>query len=296
MKSMRLPIYLLTGLCLLGVIIGTFLDEQLSAAIFSRGNDFGIFVSTIGTMPGYLMFSFLGGGFFFFFNKKQGRVVDQVISLIFAIVLGIGAIYYAGREFFGENGYNKKDLYWIGFLIILPLSIGMEFFGFKVASKSDNPRLWHLYAVMALFIFIALVPGTSILKGIMHRPRYRTLTMYDEVVFHPWYKPCTEYKELMNIGISKEEFKSYPSGHASASLVFALVMSMLPLINKKYQNIAYILFGVGVAWYLLIAFVRILVGAHFLSDVSTGGLITSVCMLANNEIQIWLNKRREQHA
>ena len=47
----------------------------------------------------------------------------------------------------------------------------------------------------------------------------------------------------------------------------------LPYISKKYEKAALIAFIAGAAWYLLVSFSRMLVGAHFLSDVSMGGLL-----------------------
>ena len=58
-----------------------------------------------------------------------------------------------------------------------------------------------------------------------------------------------------------------------------LAAIFLPLVNSKYEKIQIPLFYAGLAWCLLVSFTRILVGAHFLSDVSMGGLITTIFAL-----------------
>ena len=95
---------------------------------------------------------------------------------------------------------------------------------------------------------------------------------------------------------ASEEFKSFPSGHVGASMVTCLFISILPLINKEYEKYQIPLFYCFFAWSLLVAFSRMLVGAHFLSDVSMGGLIASTCMLINNEVLIVVNRKIEEKA
>ena len=64
MKRMRLHIYIVLGIFVVGFVLGTFLDLSLTNAIFSRDNTFGIIISAIGTIPGYMILALLGGGYF----------------------------------------------------------------------------------------------------------------------------------------------------------------------------------------------------------------------------------------
>ena len=57
-----------------------------------------------------------------------------------------------------------------------------------------------------------------------------------------------------------------------------------------------VLFYSGFAWTLLIMFSRMLVGAHFLSDVCFGALITLVCVYIGNEIIVRKFLPREEPA
>ena len=296
MKKMRLHIYILLGIFLVGFIVGSFVDLSLSQAIFSRDNPFGLTISAIGTIPGYMILAVLGGGFFAIGLHKDYKTIYKVILYIVAVACVGVAIFFTGREFFGENGFKDAAPKWIGYLITTPIAGGCGYLGYLMSKKSNTPYLWLIFAILAFFIFMSLVPGVTLLKAIFHRPRYRTVSTLEASLagleFHPWYQRCGDYKSYMSLlKVTSEEFKSFPSGHAGASAVFVLGVSVLPLINKKYEKLQLPLFYVGFAWVLFVSFTRILVGAHYLSDVSMGGLLTTIFMLINNEVLIALNKK-----
>ena len=283
MKKISLHIYIVLAIFVLGFIIGSFIDLKLMEAVFSENNTFGLVMSVIGTMPGYGVLAICGGMMFSIALKKEGYTKLYKVIFYICSVVGLGAsIFFSGREFFGENGFTGAAPKWVGYLIALPFMGGLAYLGYYLGIKSDNNRLWLLVLVMMVAIFIALVPGVTALKSIFHRPRYRLVVRYGYEEFHNWWQPCSNYKDIINLNtdlLSKEEFKSFPSGHGGASAVFMLFAAFLPLINSKYQKLQLPLFYVGLAWCLLICFSRILVGAHFLSDVSMGGLLTIICLL-----------------
>ena len=67
----------------------------------------------------------------------------------------------------------------------------------------------------------------------------------------------------------------------------------LPLVNRKYEKIQLPIFYGAFAWTLLVMFTRMLVGAHFLSDVSMGLLLTLIFMMIANEFFIHNKKIQE---
>ena len=296
MKKMRLHIYILLGVFLIGFIVGSFVDLQLSTSIFYRDNAFGLTISAIGTIPGYMILAVLGGGFFALGLHKNYKVAYKVVLYVIAVACVGVAIFFSGREFFGPNGFEDAAPKWIGYLITTPIAGGCGFLGYVLTKKSNTPYLWLIFGIVAFFIFMSLVPGVTLLKAIFHRPRFRTLSTVEAQVagleFHNWWQRCSDYKNYMSLlNVTSEEFKSFPSGHAGASAVFVLGISVLPLLDKKYEKLQIPLFYAGFAWVLFVSFTRILVGAHFLSDVSMGAMLTTIFMLINNEVLIALNKK-----
>ena len=94
------------------------------------------------------------------------------------------------------------------------------------------------------------------------------------VSFHPWYQPgLADKAQLIASGIPKDDLKSFPSGHTTAAataLSLYYIASASPLLrSRRYQ----FFFG-GLLWTLLIALSRIVIGAHFLTDVTAAFAIT----------------------
>ena len=292
MKKISIHIYIVLGLLIVGFVLGSIFDEQLSQAIFSRNNTFGLVISAIGTIPGYGILAVLGGSSLFLALKRFEKIYMKIIFIVLALATFGCSLYFSGREFFGPNGFSEVAPVWVGYLIALPIMGGLGFLGYILGQKSDNDRLWLVIVILAIAIFLALVPGVTLLKAIFHRPRYRMITSVemqslDLVGFHKWWVPCKDYKDIIKQynfvygegALISEEFKSFPSGHAGASAVFMMFALGLPAFNKKWQKFQLPLFYGGLVWCLFVSFTRILVGAHFLSDVSMGAMLTIIFII-----------------
>ena len=301
MKKMRLHIYILLGLFLITFVLGSFFDLQLSEAIFSKNNTFGLIMSIVGTLIGYSCLAFCGGGLFGLALTKKYRTVVKVFLYIgAAVAFGLG-VFFAGREFFGPNGFYYEDMKWLGHVITIPFMCVTGFLGFYVAKKSDNGYLLNVLLVLMVCIFMSLIPGVTLLKSVFHRPRFRTLSdpLFPEITFHNWWERCKNYKDLMSLyNLTSEEFKSFPSGHAGATLVTCMTLVFAPLYNEKLKKYHLVFFYSALVLTLLVCFARILVGAHFLSDVSMGAMLTTIFMFIGNEFVIAkmnkYEKRQEQ--
>ena len=290
MKKMRLHIYILLGFFLTTFIIGSFLDLQISEAIYSKNNTFGLVMSIVGTLAGYSPLALAGGILFGLALTRKYHVVMKVLIYIASVVaFGLG-VFFAGREFFGPNGFPQENLKWLGYVITLPFMCGAGFLGYYFSKNNSDRCLLNVVMILLIAIFLSLIPGVTLIKWIFHRPRFRTLSdpLYADITFHNWWQRCTNYKDLMALyNISSEEFKSFPSGHAGASLVISLAAVFLPYFDKRINKSQIVLFYFGFGWTILVAFVRILVGAHFLSDVSMGALLVALCMFVANEFVIF---------
>ena len=292
MKKLRLHFYIILGVIVVFFILGSFLDLQINEALFSKNNGFGLTLAAIGALPGYLVLSFIAGGFIALASKKKYPLyVNLIFYVVSAILIGLN-IYYAGREFFGVNGFNIPSIKWVGYLITLPFAGLAAYFGFVLINKSDFKGIWIILTLAALAMFLALVPGVTLLKNIVHRPRYRSIIEYDALTFHNWWEICGNYKKLMEVtGLTKEEFKSFPSGHVSPCALSMLCAVLLPLFSKKSGKCIYwILYGTF-GWTLLVAFSRMLIGAHFLTDVMMGAMLSVIFMIFANEGIIIVNQR-----
>ena len=299
MKKSYILISSVLALALICFIVGSFTDLALSNAIYSSRNGFGIFASVIGTIPGYGILAICGGGLFsLFLSKKEYKMIYRLLILGTGLVAFALAVFFSGREVYSVNGYNNEKLNILGFIYILPIMCLLAFLGYKMTKNSDNPRILIIIIIMMVAIFFALIPGVTAIKAIFHRPRFRAVMSYNDVDFHSWWQRCSNYKDLLeqykDSGLVKEEFKSFPSGHAGASSVFLLFALFLPFFNKKYEKLVLPVFFSGLAWVLLISFTRILVGAHYLSDVSMGIILTTTFTLIGLIFANKFNKPKQE--
>lgn len=79
--------------------------------------------------------------------------------------------------------------------------------------------------------------------------------------------------KLMALGVASEEFKSFPSGHTGCATC-ALLLAALPLLSDRLKGKETMLLWIGVAFTIVVAFSRIIMGAHFLTDVTVGMSVT----------------------
>lgn len=280
----RFHFYIIGGVLLIGLILGSFFDLQINKFLFDRTNPFGLVVSSFGMIPGYGCLSLLGGALLSIVLKyKEFKTWLKVILYACSIIMYGVSVYFLGKDVFSVNGFENKKLYWLGFLIMGVIMVGVFYLGTVLGKMNENPKMWIIILVLAAAIFMALVPGVTLFKSIMHRPRYRIAIYEGYVDFHNWWEPFKDYKL---ISLPKEEFKSFPSGHAGASMVGLITLSYLPLFNKKWMKYQVVLFYVAFVWALVVMFSRLLVGAHFLSDVCVGALLTVIFFYIANEIII----------
>ena len=287
MKKMRLHIFIVMAVFVILFIVGSFLDLQISNGLYQHENGFGIAVAALSMNVGYGVLAFMGGVSLYHAHKLEKVNYMRVLTFLMALGFFGCAVYFDGKEFFGPNGWYNPDIYFLGFIIAVPLMGACSFGGYLVGKKANNPRLWLLMLIGAAFIALSLVIGTTVVKNIFHRPRYRTAVVHEEYLigYYPWWKRCGNYKDLMDkYGILKEEFKSFPSGHTSVCAMTMLFVIILPFIQGKELKHQVLYFYLGFAYAALIAFTRILTGAHYLSDVAMGGLITTICLYIYYEI------------
>ena len=280
MKTIRICLYSSLLLFIATFLVGTFCDLSINQALFSNLDTFGLTVSVIGKIPGYAMYALLSGGLIAYALRKDDyKLWYRIMFFIVGFASFITVSIIQGLEFFGPNGF-----YWVaskgwGCFISFPVLGAFVYLGYRMFRHNENKNLWILFLVLIIAMTIALVGGITLIKEIFHRPRYRSV-FNAGVDYYPWYIRCGNYKDLMKThSLISEEFKSFPSGHSGTSLCFALCALFLPFVDQKYKKLQLPLFIVGLLFAMLVMFCRMLVGAHYLSDVSMGAILPIVVTL-----------------
>lgn len=283
---MRIPLLGALGVAILGIVLGSFFDLQISQAIASPTNGFGLTISAIGPTIGFAGVAAMGGGFVALALKGQYHIALKVLFYILAACcLGV-SIYYPGGEYFGINGFYGAAPKFVGYLIVIVPECAAMVGGYFLFKNCPNKFIWIAFISIIIILCIALLAVITGLKAIMHRPRYRLVSV-SEVPFHNWWQPCKDYKEwIEKLGTNSDNFKSYPSGHTAEASILLATTTFLPLANEKFKKYQWPLFAASCALIVIVAFARILAAAHYLSDVSTGTTIIILLTLIDNEVLI----------
>lgn len=150
-------------------------------------------------------------------------------------------------------------------LIFAAIGAGLMILFLFIASKIKQDILKQLQRVFA-FVIIALVAELAVVEGlklIFGRMRYREW-LNTNSDFWPWYR--------LNGKPASDAFKSFPSGHtASATLLLPVTFVFNALGKETAGRVARIC---HLCWVIIVMTSRIMAGAHFLSDVCAGALIT----------------------
>ena len=100
---------------------------------------------------------------------------------------------------------------------------------------------------------------------------------HEEIGFLPWYKTFDDYKLMIEkYGIDAGEFRSFPSGHSILSISMVFILQSLSWFSAKLKNKKMLLGAMGLVFAMIIMFTRLVLGAHYLSDVSAGAIIGTV--------------------
>ena len=280
-------------LMFLGVLffVGTFLDEDISKTLFSPDNTAAAVITSTGLIPYFIAPVLFCGTLYeravHSSQAKPIKVILCVLCVLIALFVGfIGGGSIADRNCFGMifPSINRN----IPVIAILSVLFEYPFFfvGYHFAKKTEDKLLTQRIITLLIILLLAFITMQS-LKYTFNRPRYRTVFIgYDGIGFVPWYtrfEGAAEYSE--RYGINGDEFLSFPSGHSILSISAMYILPSLSWIFPKLKNHQFLLVLTGFVFGIIIMLTRMILGAHYLSNVSMGAMIGTVLSLVYTIIQ-----------
>ena len=242
------------------LIIAFFADLKIDIFLNNPKNPFAIWFQNVGEMPSRLLPILAGCVLFYLGESKALRAFGLFSTVCGSAYFG----YHIARYFFKEENN-------LIFGILFGLSLGalIMFLGYFIEFDESLKKPLVILAITGLAVMAVqtgIIEGTKYLWG---RVRFRDLLAagsYD--AFTSWLHPN---------GINGH--KSFPSGHTASAGMSYLIM-MLPLINKKFLEKKTLLFIIAFAHTAVVAYTRLVMGAHYLSDVAMGNLVSFTCVIA----------------
>lgn len=258
---------LIGGLLCILMVIGSFFDFQISTQLFNIDSLFGMLLASYGQLPAMLCVS-VAGMLLIKISKGQKKIV-VILSYLFGILFNIFAI----------MGITMDPMLYIPHMsIVLSVMIAVIIVGFidfimwKLTQNANREQVKKVIILFLGVMFLEIII-INVIKIPWGRPRMRMITAQNQV-FQPWWVIGSGMKDhLMSLGIAAEEFKSFPSGH-SANAACAMMLGVLPVICQKLKGKENLLSFIGIMLTLTVAFSRIIMGAHFLTDVTVGMSVT----------------------
>lgn len=278
-------------------LLGTFKDESLAVSLFTPNSLPAKIVTSCGVFP-----------FFAFAVLFTGVLCERIIhsGLPKPVKIILAALMYLIATFVGFIGAGALvDIDCLGGIfpalnrnipviagICLVTNPPLLILGFTLGAKRKEDE-GLVKRVICLLILLGISYAVmEVFKGVFHRPRYRLVVQgFEGIGYVPWYTPFYGAKEFVeNPGIPKGDFRSFPSGHAILSMSMVFILQSLSFLSEKLKNKRLLLAVCGLIFAVIIMFTRMVLGAHYLSDVSAGALISTLFALIYTMIQYRIRK------
>ncbi|MBR4419578.1 MAG: phosphatase PAP2 family protein, partial [Clostridia bacterium] len=231
--------------------------------------------------------AFAGAILYHNISRREKKAINYLLRAL-AIAISIGMFYYMSYKFFKyiSEHFGFSDLLGGSFDYISYALLGVAFTAilFYCTRKTPSAVLNKLLIWVCIVFATSLISQilTRIIKPMASRPRYRAMfVLQDFTLFKNWFefqsKPDIPEDWVVLYGATSDWFKSFPSGHTSAgSLVITL--TLLPSLFDKSNNLkSKIIVNVVVLVYIFAVMLnRLVVGAHFLTDVTVGLFVTII--------------------
>lgn len=234
-------------------------------------------------------------------------IIYLMVTVLISVVIRLtdGDVAASSLFFDPETNHFDQSSHWIlvnKYLNAVPIFIFINsiivFCGGYFIKKWERYRKKTLFCVLVMVLAPGLIVN-GLFKPTWGRPRPHEIKQFGGTeVFVPVLTPGERKscdaddlddagKMLAVIGIEKQRYESFPSGHTSAAF-YMIVLYFIARHNKWRWYL--LLLGIGYGFLMGVS--RIATGHHFLSDILWSGVIVWLTASVLDNI---LNKKRRQN-
>lgn len=268
--------WLLGGILVGLMVVGSFYDLQISEALLNEGNPVAILGAAYGWYP--VGIAVMAAGILL----AQYR--DREPRGIFALQTAAGSVMAGGAGlilvFIPLHYMDRVELSLVAVIVVAADLVIVSAIGWLliVGTRDLSPERAVQAAIALVVVAVVEVVVVAVLKNAWERPRMRLLVEDPAIGFEPWWHIGLTGQEQLVGDIPSNDFKSFPSAHTSNAAMM-IMLTVIPFLKEGWARWRPWLFWFGALWAGLVAFTRIIAGAHFLTDTVVGFTVTFVCIL-----------------
>ncbi len=269
-----------TTVAVIGVLllsIFTFTDLQISQLLFTK-NIYGRVFEVVGELP-FIFLTVFSFFLLFCFRSKKNKAVSILLGILFIVLAVLFAMMggFMTWNYLHENVAGAPQFLAIVFALVV--LIGAYLLTRLVPEGKAKQAV--TFAVIGIFYFIAVIIIMNVVKGAWGRMRIREMT--DPIAeFTRWYV-ITSRGGFDNI------YASFPSGH-SMNAAGTILLGLFPFFLPKLAGKERLMKTFSYSWIVLCAVSRVVMGAHFASDVTVGVMLSLVIFEVVRTIVCRINK------
>jgi len=241
------------------------IDYNISLYLLNPKSIWANFFNIFGEQPAF--WGLLIGTAILFFSNEKGIKALRSFSLVFGFLTSFLFVYLIiitpVRYIYEEIPENRIADNVKATVVVLSLVISILITAIAPKYK-DKLKKYRIHAIFLILTILTEMLLVNIMKGIWGRPRMRSISGFED--FRYWYEIACP--------AAGQEYRSFPSGHTANAFTMMAYCVLIPEAKKIKGRL---LFVIAVLWGSLVAISRVVLGAHFLSDVIAGFYVTLIC-------------------
>ena len=253
------------------MILGSFIDYPLSCALYNEKNPIAMFFAAYGEIPATL--GWVAAGVLLVCGRNKEKKLPGVLQCAGGVLLAaLGTLMVC----FMPAIYLPISPAILA-LLGLVLSAGTVIVAARLARGADRQTVLLVAAALFFAIFLELM-AVNCIKIPWGRARMRLVANDPRAHFMPWWQAGGTLKATLTAaGVAAEEFKSFPSGH-TANAATMLLLGLIPQLKPDWEKYKRHFLAAGFVWTAVVAFTRIVMGAHYLTDTTVGFTVGLLCV------------------
>jgi len=250
---------LLANLILIWSILAgyfAFTDLQLSIWIVNTSSGWAKFLENFGEIPGLLVL-FSGTFISIIYLLSSNVKFKYPLLLLLLLAVTFISVYFTVVVF--SNTIIAYSFFMDNLIFIVIFFLLLNIFGvYRLRDTRFSKRTLEYAKQSVLLGFWGYLVIIQPIKHLWGRVRFRDLdALYSN--FTPWFLPN---------GINGNQ--SFPSGHAAMAWMILPILILIPNNSRLFRGV---LLFVIILWGLVVPISRVVIGAHYASDVLFGACI-----------------------